>query len=160
MMQMLEFKNIRFIGGADCTPEPIELGDDKAITGSAEQTPEQTTEIVAEKTPELVAEIVPELVVEQTPISARAPTPTSMELDDAEINNIYATVKEYYQLCGIVKTVDQLLPLVNQLNIDPSSVIFTKREVELFLRRDKLGWRVNERIVGSRNNKKEKIIII
>lgn len=70
-------------------------------------------------------------------------------------------LKIYYKLCGVKLPKDAPNPLIGQIG-DKVEVIFTKKQVSLYIKKDKTGFMVKENIVGGRNSKgsKNKVLVV
>ncbi len=67
------------------------------------------------------------------------------------------TIINYYRLCGIFP---HHAHVINDLSDKQISVIFTKKELKLFMRKDGV-YRVNEFVIGSNEPVKDmKVIVI
>ena len=153
---MLFFQNIKIFGGcfSDIIANTNSTGDlqisNPYYSGGFVENYIETTNNRINNT--IVGGANPQTEIENKPIDKNLQeNSTKIEnLSDIEIQTI---IKNYYQLCAIVSTKNIDLPLINELTVEPTDVLFTKREVHLYLLRDKSGWRINNRIIGGRKKK-------
>lgn len=61
---------------------------------------------------------------------------------------------EYYKLCSVVPKSEQLVPLVNHIERDIVSVIFTKKHVEGFLDDRDGTYHLREDVIGAAESRK------